>query len=179
MRGTIASLVLSVTAWSFMAPMALALTGADKPACCRRNGKHHCMSGMSGISASDSNSPVFRALPSCCPYRSEVATQPLAASLQARRTFEQRLPSAIRSVTLHTITSLPDHSICRPQPSAVSQPKRVHWRHPTKTMAAATGLERAASRVTARRSNELIQRQAFSRGGLDSKSGRQLARRNV
>ena len=41
MRRFVASLVLSLMAWSFVAPMALALTGNDAPACCRRNGKHH------------------------------------------------------------------------------------------------------------------------------------------
>ena len=98
MRRIVASLVLSVMAWSFVAPMALALTGDDKPACCRRNGKHHCVTVVSRVAASDNNSPAFRALPSCCPYGSEIATQAAAAWLEAPRTSVEQLPSDIRAV---------------------------------------------------------------------------------
>jgi hypothetical protein len=50
MRQFVASLVIAVMAWSFVGPAALAATGWDAPACCRRNGKHHCMSGTSAVS---------------------------------------------------------------------------------------------------------------------------------
>jgi hypothetical protein len=43
MRRIVASLVLSVMAWTSLAPLALALTGPAASACCRRSGKHHCM----------------------------------------------------------------------------------------------------------------------------------------
>ena len=98
MRRIVASLVLSVMAWSFLAPMALALTGNDSPACCRRNGKHHCMSVVSGAVASDGDSPAFRVLPSRCPYGSEIATQTVAAWLKAPRTSEHQLASEVRAV---------------------------------------------------------------------------------
>jgi len=74
MRRFVASLVLSVMAWSFVAPMASALTGTDVPACCRRDGKHHCMAGMSGMSATSTDGPFsFRSSSSVCPYRSRIA----------------------------------------------------------------------------------------------------------
>src|ERR1700736_2849757 len=43
MRRMVASLVISVMAGSFLAPIAFGGTRNDSPACCRRTGKHHCM----------------------------------------------------------------------------------------------------------------------------------------
>jgi hypothetical protein len=75
MRRFVASLVLSVMAWSLLAPMALAATGAGAPSCCRRNGKHHCMSGMSDtVAVSTDSLPGFRANSPVCPYRWQTAT---------------------------------------------------------------------------------------------------------
>jgi hypothetical protein len=41
---------------------------ASLPACCRRNGKHHCMAGMGEHSALPSHDPQFRAPAEKCPY---------------------------------------------------------------------------------------------------------------
>jgi len=60
MRRLIASFVLSLMAWSLAAPVAMAASGTAIPACCRRNGKHHCMSGMSDMGAMlTDDAPVF------------------------------------------------------------------------------------------------------------------------
>jgi len=95
MRRIVANLVLAVMAWSFVAPMALAAAGSDTPACCRRDGKHHCMSGMSGM-AGISNDGVlsFRAAPSDCPYRSQVATPTGVAHPQDPTVSAAKLASA-------------------------------------------------------------------------------------
>jgi len=95
MRRIVAGLVLSVMAWSFVAPMAMALTGNDVPACCRRNGKHHCMSGMSGLVGSNDKAPAFRTIPSRCPFRSTVATLVPVAQMQVARTSKYTPSSAI------------------------------------------------------------------------------------
>jgi len=93
MRRIVASLVLSVMAWGFVAPMAMALTGNDVPACCRRNGKHHCMSGMSGMAAmSGDGLPGFRAKSSDCPYRSQIATPTGVAQEESSRGSALELP---------------------------------------------------------------------------------------
>lgn len=41
---------------------------ANLPACCRRNGKHHCMTGMAERSQSSSRTPQFQAPAEKCPY---------------------------------------------------------------------------------------------------------------
>lgn len=49
----------------------LALTprgDSNLPACCRKNGKHHCMMGMEERRASMGDSPVFHAPIDKCPY---------------------------------------------------------------------------------------------------------------
>jgi hypothetical protein len=78
MRRFIARLVLSIVAWSFLVPTTLEATAAAASACCRRNGKHHCVStGTSGsVGISSHALPGFRAKSSHCPYRSKIA--PLA-----------------------------------------------------------------------------------------------------
>jgi hypothetical protein len=50
------------------------------------------------MSASYGNSLALRALPSCCPYRSEIAMQAGAAWLEPPRISEQQLPADIRAL---------------------------------------------------------------------------------
>ena len=95
MRRVIASFVLCIVAWTCVAPLALASAGNSTPACCRRNGKHHCMSGMSGMMVSDEKGPVFRAFPSCCPFRSTIATPSSAGQLVGTLTTAHFSPSTI------------------------------------------------------------------------------------
>lgn len=94
MRRLVTSFVLAVMAWSFVAPMALAFTGSDVPACCRRNGKHHCqMSGMSGMAAMSAGGvPSFRSRPSDCPYRAQKATPTGTAAPQTETISALELP---------------------------------------------------------------------------------------
>src|SRR5208283_751833 len=89
----VASLVLALIAWGFVAPMALALTGNNAAACCRRNGKHHCMTGMTRISSD--GLPNFRTKSSECPYRSQIATPSGVAQQQSSRVSAFELPCTI------------------------------------------------------------------------------------
>jgi len=71
LRRLLAISLLVVLGLSFVSPL-LALgtkTGSDVPACCRRNGRHHCMSGSAGqASLTQYASPSFNGSPEKCPY---------------------------------------------------------------------------------------------------------------
>ena len=95
MRRIVASLVLSVIVWSFVAPIAMGVTGPGTPVCCRRNGKHHCASGMSGMAgASIDDPPSFRANSPVCPYRSQIGTPTGIARPQSQAVSTMQPPSA-------------------------------------------------------------------------------------
>lgn len=69
MRRFFAIFVLFHVAWGTLSPVAIAST-ATIAACCRRNGKHHCVSGMSTMpSASDDTRLVIRSSENTCPHR--------------------------------------------------------------------------------------------------------------
>ena len=69
MRRAFASLVLSAIGWSLIAPVALAATATAVQACCRRNGKHQCMSAMSGTPGTFGDGKLaVRASQRSCPY---------------------------------------------------------------------------------------------------------------
>jgi hypothetical protein len=95
MRRFIASFVLSVVAWSLVAPVAWGVTGTATPACCRRNGKHHCTSGTSGIAGMSADDlPSFRVNSSDCPHRSQLATPTGIAQPQSHAVSALQPPSA-------------------------------------------------------------------------------------
>jgi hypothetical protein len=96
MRRFVANVVLSLMAGSFLAPIALAVRGSETPACCRRDGKHHCMSGMSGMqTVSTDGLPSLGANSSNCPYRSQAATPAGMVRPQNPAVSKLRLPSSI------------------------------------------------------------------------------------
>jgi len=96
MRRLVASFVVSVFAWSFVAPLALGLAADKTPMCCRRSGEHRCTAGNTGISISGDNDPSVRSLPTVCPHRSEIAHPPIIGRVDTSRTTVHYLPSAIR-----------------------------------------------------------------------------------
>lgn len=81
-----ANSLLLILITSLLVPLALCFQQSSVPACCRRNGKHHCMSGMSGMMASNDKAPALRTIPSRCPFRSTVATLVPVAQPQVGRT---------------------------------------------------------------------------------------------
>jgi hypothetical protein len=96
MRRFIASLLLSVTAWSFGGPLALGVSGAAASACCRRDGKHHCMSEASGAAGISSDAfPSFRAKPPECPYRSLTAAPTGVAHPRIPAVSQLQSPSSL------------------------------------------------------------------------------------
>jgi hypothetical protein len=99
MRRFLASLVVGVLAWSFVAPLALALTTTTPALCCRRSGKHHCMSGMSGMAGPGNQQLAFQALPTRCPCCSQVATATVVARLAVSTTTTRYSPSEILTVS--------------------------------------------------------------------------------
>ena len=80
-----------------------ATSDANLPACCRRNGAHHC--NMQMPSASASNDPAFSSIPEKCPAYPRPATlvRVTHAQIQAS-TFVFATPAAAASVTLHAET---------------------------------------------------------------------------
>ncbi len=95
MRRFLASFVLSAMVWSFVAPIALGVTGTVTPSCCRRNGKHHCTSGTSGIAGMSADDlPGVRANSFDCPYRSQIGTPTGIAQPQSQTVSTLRPPSA-------------------------------------------------------------------------------------
>jgi hypothetical protein len=92
MRRLLANLVLLVTLWGYVAPVALGTSEAELPACCRGNGKHHCsMAGMAQADGDDSrhvsvNSPS-------CPYRWLGSVLDGSRVGEAPKTFSLDLPA--------------------------------------------------------------------------------------
>ena len=70
MRKALSILLLAFFGLPIFSPL-LALTPRsekDLPACCRRNGKHHCMMSMAERSLRASHDPQFQAPAEKCPY---------------------------------------------------------------------------------------------------------------
>ena len=70
LRKMISILLLAFFGLPFVSPLfaATAKSESNLPACCRRNGKHHCMMGMADRSHVASNKPEFRAPLKKCPF---------------------------------------------------------------------------------------------------------------
>lgn len=65
MRRTIALTLLMVFDWMLMAPLLAPDAEAALPACCRRNGKHHCM--MRGMEQTGGKDTGFTSVSEKCP----------------------------------------------------------------------------------------------------------------
>jgi hypothetical protein len=98
MRRGLASLVLGVLGWSFVAPLALPLTAQATAVCCRRNGEHHCRAEAIGGAASSDEQPALRNALSFCPYRAQIATPSVVARLATSGTTAHHSPSTILAV---------------------------------------------------------------------------------
>jgi hypothetical protein len=70
LRRLLSILLLALFGMPFISPL-FALTaksGSDLPACCRKNGRHHCMGNVEEGSQSASYKAEFRAPLDKCPY---------------------------------------------------------------------------------------------------------------
>jgi hypothetical protein len=75
MRRTVASLLLGLVSFPLIAPLLLADTDSDLPACCRRDGKHHCSMGLGSVGSAEtsmtdreSSGPAVNPIRPKCPY---------------------------------------------------------------------------------------------------------------
>jgi hypothetical protein len=70
LRRFLSILLLAVFGLPFVSPL-LAMTAKSEsnlPACCRRNGKHHCLTGMGERAQFANRDPQFQASLDKCPY---------------------------------------------------------------------------------------------------------------
>jgi hypothetical protein len=116
MRRVVAIFVLLVTGCSSVAPVAFAATYRDTPACCRRDGKHHCQSGMSDMAGMPGmpadGTPGLRATAPGCPHHSPRATP--AASGQARiPEFSAPQPPGASLISLPNSIGFASHPVLR------------------------------------------------------------------
>jgi hypothetical protein len=76
MRRILAIALLLILSFPVLSPLFSASAGGGvMPACCRRDGKHHCM--MLDMQASDSNTHIITSIQARCPYfPSSVQTTP-------------------------------------------------------------------------------------------------------
>ena len=95
MRRFFAIFVMSVIGCSSVVPMALAANYIDTPACCRRDGKHHCQSDMAGMPGMPSNStPGLQATAPGCPHHSPRATPAPSAQAETSEFSMPQIPGA-------------------------------------------------------------------------------------
>ena len=76
-------LLLAVFGWLFVAPLLASAQGGDAglPACCRRNGAHHCAMSMAErdrLTAADSRQPRWKPPIERCPYAPASVVRPQA-----------------------------------------------------------------------------------------------------
>jgi hypothetical protein len=65
MRRTIAFALTAILSWTLIAPIFGPGAGANLPACCRRNGKHHC--AMRGVEQPGGDQKGFTSVSEKCP----------------------------------------------------------------------------------------------------------------
>ena len=106
MRRLLASFVLALIGWGVLAPIALASVATKTPECCRRDGKHHCMSatsGMSGMSNPSANRSAFRSNSDACPHRFQASTPTSPAQIQPGMFSSLRQPTAKRHAEIDLV----------------------------------------------------------------------------
>ena len=94
MRRAIAISLLMLFSWTLLAPLLAPGADANLPACCRRNGKHHCNCMMRGMGQLAGNRKGLTAVSEkcpCCPASACVAPSPSckpeAAAFHAEAVF--------------------------------------------------------------------------------------------
>ena len=90
MRRLSASLVLLLLVFSSVEPASLASVSADKPLCCRKNGKHHCAEMAERDFQAEG--PSLRATFPSCPYRNLVLIPTATALPYFAPSLEDALP---------------------------------------------------------------------------------------
>ena len=113
MRRTIALALTVIFSWTLIAPIFGPGAGANLPACCRRNGKHHCT--MRGMGQFGSGQKGFTSVSEKCPCppASTCAVHSPVFKPEARKAFHsqaiRRPAPAPRSDALRDISFLRSH----------------------------------------------------------------------
>ena len=108
-RRLIAILSLALLGLPFVHPL-VALTVKSEtnlPACCRHNGKHHCVMSMAERSQHASRNPQFTAPIETCPY------SPAAVAATHGNTFAPPLQAIFAAVVAHPATAAQTESKLR------------------------------------------------------------------
>lgn len=79
MRRIFATFLLLLVAWGSVVPLAIAAAADPIPACCRKDGAHHCQMGMRNVA--QDGAAHFRAQLPDCPFRTQHAVPAVAAVL--------------------------------------------------------------------------------------------------
>jgi hypothetical protein len=93
MQRLLSTFVLFAIGWGVFYPTALNTVGNVTQACCRRNGKHHCMSGAAGVVAETTGASLSAAFPAC-PHHSHSSLLAGAARLESNPSLVLHLPTA-------------------------------------------------------------------------------------
>ncbi len=111
MRRFLAIFAVLLVGCSSVAPLALAAAVDETPACCRRDGKHHCQSGMADMAGMSSDSASgLRATVPACPHRSPIAAPAPAGQAEASEFSVPQLPAV-------SLVSLPNYLVLAPRPA--------------------------------------------------------------
>jgi hypothetical protein len=68
MRRAVAISLMMLFSWTLIAPLVAQDSEANLPACCRRNGKHHCTCRMHRMGQLTGNQKGFTTVLEKCPY---------------------------------------------------------------------------------------------------------------
>ncbi len=79
-----------------LAPLAMASISDPVPACCRKDGKHHCNMGTSRLDASRDGQPRLRTQAPDCPFRSQQGVPTIAVVLPSDANFATQLFASAR-----------------------------------------------------------------------------------
>jgi hypothetical protein len=102
MRRLTISFVLFLLVFSSVEPASLASVSANKPLCCRKNGKHHCAEMAERDLQADG--PSLRAILPSCPYRNLLLIPTATALPHKAHSLEDALPE-IDFVSLTAVRS--------------------------------------------------------------------------
>lgn len=91
MRGWFAKFTLLVMAWTCVAPAYAWASTTAVPACCRRDGMHHCMALEQMASPASSRQPAFDRHCQGCPFSAQITPPAFADILQLRGLLATRL----------------------------------------------------------------------------------------
>lgn len=99
MRRTIAISLLMLFSWGLIAPVLAPDSEANLPACCRRNGKHHC--AMRIMAVLDNSQRGFTTITDKCPC------YPASASVVHSSTFKPEARDAVYAEARHHLARAP------------------------------------------------------------------------